>query len=331
MGINSGYQDSITISRDDDGFVVLVCPADSRHMFKGFVDQGRVVAALQPDPFFSLAIAKWCPYCGHRCSLRQLAPFLDDRYEAAKQRIAARAAQDAARELGAAAADLNRAGGFLGLQAEVTITKQPAPFVRSQPSELTRLDLICSSCGERVAIYGRASYCWQCGPLPPDQVATEGLRALRGRLNLLDRSDVPGTLRDFLTDHGLHESLEWDAYVHGVALIEGYLLSLYEVRTQDPEPRASLSRHVLPELALPTENWPAWNRFKDAQEIRNSIVHRGGRVDAVLHEKGLAAGQAVGERLRISRSDALELLDQLSELIILVRATQAVHGNGEPA
>lgn len=222
---------------------------------------------------------------------------------------------DAARQLRSDVSALNRAGGILGIRADVTISRRPAPYVRPQPSELTRLDLTCSRCEEKVAIYGRASFCWQCGPLPPYQSAAEGLRALRGRIELLDRSDVPLTLREYLTDHGLHESLEWDVYIHGVALLESYLLALYEERTEEPKPRASLSRHVLPALGLPTGGWPEWPRFLSAVEIRNSIVHRGGRVDTVLQAQGVATGQALGERLRIPRPDALELLDLLGELI----------------
>ena len=66
------------------------------------------------------------------------------------------------------------------------------------------------------------------------------MRALRGRLDLLGRADVPESLREFLTDHGLHESLEWDAYVHGVALVEAYLMALYERSAASPKPRSRL-------------------------------------------------------------------------------------------
>ena len=124
----------------------------------------------------------------------------------------------------------------------------------------------------------------------------------------------PNPLREFLTDHGLHESLEWDAYVHGVALVEAYLMALYERRTASPKPRSEL-RDWLKVLNLTVDGWPLWASFAEAREVRDSIVRRAGREDQVVHDSGIAQHQQVGERLRIPTTQARRLVDDLADLI----------------
>lgn len=319
--IPSHYEGQFEFEVDEEGMIVLTCPADSRHRFKGRIDEQRVARALGEA---SGEQRLWCPYCGHRTTLTQLAPFLADRLEDASHRLAERVTADIVRSLTAQTRRMNRkfAASPLGLTAKVSVRPSPPVHVRPQPWEVTRLDLTCSRCGEKTAIYGRAAYCWQCGPLPEAQTAAEGLRALRGRLDLLDRSDLPDSLRDFLTDHGLHESLEWDAFVHGVALVEALLLSLYEQHVEQPKSRSRLE-HWLLVLELPVDDWPALTSFIDAREVRNSIVHRGGRVDGVLHDRGIATNQQKGERLRITTTQARSLMNDLGALIDKIAAAPA--------
>ena len=47
--IHPRFEESVTIEVDDQGMVVLICPVDSRHRFKGIVDEQRISGPGRPE------------------------------------------------------------------------------------------------------------------------------------------------------------------------------------------------------------------------------------------------------------------------------------------
>jgi len=248
-------------------------------------------------------------------------PFLKARIEAALAELEDQVDRAAVEQLRGTAREFNRrvGGGALGLRVDVTApTRSYRSRAIRQPSEATRLDLVCARCGERHAIYGRAGFCWWCGPLAPTQTAKEGLRSLTARLQLPNREDLPETIGSYLEDHGLHEALETDVYVYGLSLVEALLLAVHEEAIGE-EVAKPVNWIKWPELlrGVIDLSCPEWDSLAPAVHIRNSIVHRGARVDARLLQN-TEIHQQRGERIRIDRGAAADHLAALERLVEVV-------------
>jgi hypothetical protein len=182
----------------------------------------------------------------------------------------------------------------------------------------------CVACDERVAVYGLAIYCPNCGAMAPAQQFAELLRVQQDRLAVLDA--LPAEHKRALSDSGVLTATYESTIKDGFSSLETYLKARFitdapqvsfagkgAIFQRLPEAADLYREHLgidLPGLA----GREGWNHLRRVAAIRHVLVHNAGIVDAKFLDRLPDSPHQIGQRLSVKESDARRLLDVLAGL-----------------
>lgn len=324
------YSRSLIIPRDDDDYFVLRCPSRPAHQFKGKLQEDDIHAWWDghgSSSWWRPAGPFWCPYCGRRASLSGIAPSITSRAEAIQAEIENEVIRDTYRSLTGSLRKLTNTRGLIRISAHVgQAPARRVPPTTSWPiEEQTRVELDCWRCTERFAVYGRATFCWRCGPLDPCQSAQIWLEALGKRLEIPEHPGLPAPVLELITDFGMGAAFCEDVVIHGVSAIEAMLLALYRANGGEiAKPRAI---QMVDSVALRhLELAQRWTPISEVQALRNCLVHRAGVIDEDLIARCSNLRGLEGQRLVIDSTQAHNHLEQCREFVawVIERSGDAV-------
>jgi hypothetical protein len=320
---------SVSFPVDEAGLSPAACPVDPEHVFKLLItspkegDQSEPAELdVKPAPPKGL----WCPYCGeHR---ERAWDFLAQHLEIGREAMAAAAHQWASEQFG----DMLRKtfGSSSARGAGFRYTPGSPPSVKSLPQlhiEETRRSLTCAQCSAPFAVYGIAAFCPECGRLDSLQAFAEGLVAHRAHLAVVNELSEQER-RDY-AEAGLLQRA-WDATVKdGIGALETLLKETFRQRapeTAQPRDRGAFQRfgevatlyrdHL--SLDLPAVLGTRWDRLLVFAAMRHVLTHNQGVIDEKFMERVPDWPQPLGARLRVTRTDAAEVLDVLDAIAVVL-------------
>jgi uncharacterized Zn finger protein (UPF0148 family) len=305
-----GFEASVSIPADDEGFFGRQCPVCER-FFKLQADQWE---ALPDDTVVT------CPYCGHRPEDVSdfMTPQQNQRMQSAIEALAEQYVHHAVQR------------AFSGLRT-IRVSHDPPPPVRSLRTyveEQVRRTIVCDRCETVYAVYGATAFCPVCGPRAAADTVLEAIE--RGRRSLALEDALPNDLREQARADGLFDKTAADAVKEVVTLFEVFARDQFAARVPEHEEimrhrgrgvfqrlddvetlfiehvGTSLSAHV-PEAV--------WSRLQIVFQQRHVLVHKQGIVDKQYVQRVPHARQQVGQRLVLSRRDAEQALDVLEAVV----------------
>lgn len=318
----SGFEASISIPTDEDGFFGRECPI-CHAPFKLRDDQYE---ALPEEAELT------CPYCGHQ---EEHGGFVTSaQEERATAAAAGLAEQWLHREIGsifggAFGGDRPRSSSS-SFSVSMRYTPGAPPLVSELPEGIeaqTRRLVECSTCGTQVAVFSVTAYCPICGPRPTADTVQDAIAAARGALLLEDGFDVDQ--REELRAIGVLERFAVDAVESVVALFEMFAREQFSQRDPDAATHTRAKGNVfqrlddaaklfaehadidLAELAGPER----WARLKRAFAQRHVLTHNGGIVDVRFLEQVPDSPLRLGQRVIVSRGNAELALDDLEAVV----------------
>jgi hypothetical protein len=315
---------------DEDGLWPMRCPEHPEdHFFKIEVTQNVEIAdGEHADPDESEDSPLYCAYCGYAADLWDFAPEQHARMMAAATAAAEQYAASMLDEmLGKAFGGRSRSSSR---KSGVSIEFKPGrpPSRRTLPElgevEQTRRTMQCNGCDEKVAVYGLAIYCPNCGQLAPAQQLAELLRMHRDGLAALHA--LPEAAQRTLAESGALTVTYENTIKDGFGALETYLRARFEAEAPDVSLRgkgnvfqrlddaADLYREHLG-VDVPTLlGDDGWAHLKQIGAMRHVLVHNAGIVDDKFLERLPDWPQRSGQRLQIKRAQANECLDLLDGL-----------------
>jgi hypothetical protein len=326
---DNGFEVSISIPTDDDGYFGRECPA-CEAPFK-----------MRHDEYEALPeeIELTCPYCGHReehpsfTSSAQHARVMAAAEGLAEQWLHKQVNDIFGRTFGRRASRPKESDSFISI--EWSYTPGTPPPVRALPAALekqTRRIVECSVCSNHYAVYSATSFCPVCGPRPATARVLEAISAARDALALED--GLGEDEREALRAAGVFERFAVDAIESTVSLFEMFAREQFARRVADAPVHTSGKGNVFQRLDdaaalfsehagldLPTlAGAERWERLTRAFARRHVLTHNGGIIDQKFLDRVADAGLTLGQRLVVRRADAAQTLDDLDALVHVISA-----------
>jgi hypothetical protein len=327
---DKGFEASLSLPVDDDGFFGQACPACEQP----FKMNAQEWDALPNDARLT------CPYCGEE--REDPSDFMTadqrERTEAALQALveqyAHRAVSDMLRSsIGGGARRMG--GGMFGI--EITVDAGTPPPIRVLPDYVeanVRRTIKCDNCSATYAVYGASAFCPVCGPRGTPATVREAIAGARTALAVEDM--LPDEAREEARAAGVFNNVAADTLKRVVTLFEVFVRNEFETRV--PAGTEALRRagpgvfqrledadelfaqHVGRRLSTLVDN-TAWERLLVAFQQRHVLVHRHGRIDERYLERVPTARQNVGQVLVVTRKDAEQALNDLEHLVQALAAS----------
>jgi hypothetical protein len=316
-----GFEASLALPVDDDGFFGRECPSCER-LFKMRADEWD---ALPDDASIT------CPYCGEQPD--NVHDFItrdqSERTDAAINALAEQYIHDQVGKLFRGLETRRLRPGESGI--EIRVSREQPPEVRSLPDyveEKVRRTLRCDNCGTSYAVYGASAFCPVCGPRPAVATVVEAIERARLALGLEDA--LPEDLREQARAEGVFDRAAADAVKEVVTLFEVFARDQFAGRVQNHEDIVrKAGRGVFQRLTdadrLFTDHagfslagaasTSTWDRLLVVFQQRHVLVHRQGIVDQDYRDRVSGARERVGQRLVISRREAEQALDALEAVV----------------
>jgi len=330
-----GFKAKIGMPSAGDGYEGRECPACAR-FFKVAIGEYEVL----PDD-----LVMNCPYCGRAGD--------SDKFitRNARERVDAAAKAMTDQRIHAMVED-TLGGAFGGGRRlrpgesgiEISYTPPTPPPVTTLPTyveEAVRRTIKCEDCRNHQGVYGAAAFCYVCGPRDSAETVIEELAAQRRALALQDQ--LTGEPREEALGAGVFDKFAGDAVKYMVTGFEVYAREEFSHRApgaaatsaaeaaghgvfQRLEDASDLfAQHAgfaLRGLVTPD----VWNRLRRAFAQRHVLVHQNGHVDQRFLDQVPESGQAVGQRLVITRAESEQAMDDIELLITAIEAQSAPAG-----
>ena len=316
-----GFEFSISIPADEEGFFGRSCPACER-FFKMRVEQWDAL----PDE-----ASITCPYCGHQ-------PDDVNDFLTAQQNARVESAAEAAVEqyLHQAVSKMFQGLGTRRLRPgesgiEIRVSHDPPPPVRSitaYAEEEVRRTITCERCATVYAVYGATAFCPVCGPRAAADTVLESIERARRALALEDA--LPEDLREQARADGVFDRAAADTIKEVVTLFEVFARDQFVRRVPQHEAivkakgrgifqrlddvDALFAEHAGTAISAAVAE-DTWEHLQVVFQQRHILIHRQGIVDEEYLRRVPTAPQKVGQRLVLARSDAEQALDALEAVV----------------
>jgi hypothetical protein len=324
---SQGFQASISIPADEEGFFGRECP-DCVRFFKMRVDQWE---ALADDAVVT------CPYCGHQPEDADdfMTPQQNQRVQSAAEALVEQYAHQAIEDAFSGFATPRLRPGQSGIQ--ITVSSDSPPPVRSLTTYVekqVRRTITCGNCQTEYAVYGATAFCPVCGPRAAVETVLDAIERERRSLALED--DLPDDLREQARADGVFDKSAADAVKETVTLFEVFTRDQFSSRVLNHEDIVKQhGRGVFQRLddvdvlfgqhcgttisALVSAD--VWSRLQIVFQQRHVLVHRQGIVDEHFVQRVPHPRQQVGQRLVLGRRHADQALDALDAVVRAVVAS----------
>jgi endogenous inhibitor of DNA gyrase (YacG/DUF329 family) len=321
---DEGFQASLSLPVDDDGFFSRQCPT-CEQPFKMNADQWE---ALPDDAQVT------CPYCGEQPEDVNdfMTPDQRERVDAAINALAEQYVHGAFSDMlrQSFGTRPRRMGGGM-FSIEMSVDTGAPPPIRVLPEyveERVRRTITCSKCSTTYAIYGASAFCPVCGPRAALATVIEAIEAARAALSLEDL--LPEDAREQARGAGVFGNVAADTIKRVVTLFEVFARNQFEERVPTYiDALRKAGRGVFQRLddvddlfdqdaglrlsALVDRN--TWARLLVTFQQRHVLVHRHGLIDDQYLRRVPAARQRVGQVLVATRKEAEQALDDLERLV----------------
>lgn len=329
----TGFEASISIPVDEDGFFGRECPECGR-LFKMDVGEYEVL----PDDLELI-----CPYCGER---REHGDFMTHdqqaRIESASEAMAEQYVHQAVDQmmrqtLGSIARTPRSRDSFISIEWRYEPGRPPIPRpLYDYLEEMVRRTLACSRCGTHTAVYGATAFCPVCGPRERAEEIRDAIATQRLTLALPDR--LADDVREQARAAGVYDQHANSAIMEIVTLFETYVRGVFIAAVSNHDQVLSTERRAVfqnldaaSRLLHDHLSWDlraavvddALDRLAVVFEQRHVLVHRHGEVGAQFVERVPTAGLGVGQRLTISRAQAERALDDLEAVVDSIERLRA--------
>jgi hypothetical protein len=309
----------ISMPLDDHGYFGRECP-ECEQLFR---IAGDDYEALPDD------VHLWCVYCGHS----------DDHTEfvtSQQMERALRVAGDVGVQMAGDA--LDAAFGSLASQhrrGPLRITYRSEPFFPDPLPGITEEEMIrercCASCGLHYAVFGEHRFCPVCGPLTASVAAQDALAAEAARLAVLDL--IPQEARGALREQGVYDRAYVDVVKNVVGVVEALAKAEFTRRVanasealkgkgsnvfQRLEDAADLFRDYLGVDLRAGMGDNDWQALLALWAGRHLYTHCDGVIDQKYLSVATGTRQRVGQRLRITETDARRAIDLVTRLVELI-------------
>jgi hypothetical protein len=310
----------ISIPSDERGFLGRECP-ECEQVFRMSVED---YDALPDD------LRLWCVYCGHNDDHSEfLTTQQQERVMRVAQDVGVQLVQELLDDTFGSMARRNRGGSFAVTYRSGPFFPEPLPGISEE--ELVR-ERACESCGVHYAVFGEHRFCPVCGPLGPKVAALDAVGAEQARLDALEL--IPPGARAELRERGVFDRLYVDAIENVVGLIEHLAKAEFTRRVDDAatvlrkkggnvfqrlEETADLFKEHLGR-DLRRGMGEDWQVLLVLWAGRHVYTHRDGLIDGKYLATATGCTQRVGQRLRVTESDARNAINLAGRLIELLAA-----------
>ncbi len=319
---DEGFQASLSLSVDEDGFFGRECPA-CEQPFKINADQWQTV----PDE----AQVVW-PYCGEQPEDVNdfMAPDQRERVDAAINALAEQYVHGAFSDmLRHSFGSTRRMGGGM-FSIEMSVDSGSPPPIRVLPQyveEKVRRTITCSNCSTIYAVYGASAFCPVCGPRATLAMVIEAIEAVRTALSLEDH--LPEDAREQARAIGVFGNVAADTIKRVVTLFEVFARNQFvECVEAHVDALRKAGRSIFQRLDDADDLFSehaglrlsglvdvyTWARMLVIFQQRHVLVHRHGHVDDHYLQRVPTARQRVGQALVVTRKEAEQALDDFERL-----------------
>lgn len=202
------------------------------------------------------------------------------------------------------------------------------------------LEIECEKCGTRYSVIGSAFFCPSCGTNAVSRVFLESMETIRFMVSEADTVEFPervGRDQKIRIQQHIIESCIGEA----VSAFQSFAYAVYTGQTgKTARPNdfqiVEKGNSMFSEISWSYSNWLSDDelRFMSIMfQRRHLIEHNGGIVDGKYLEKAADYSYRLGQRLIVSKSDALRFIDILKKLgdgiIEKMRGTEKDHSKRE--
>lgn len=183
------------------------------------------------------------------------------------------------------------------------------------------LEIECEKCGTRYSVIGSAFFCPSCGANAVSRVFSDSMETIGLMVSEADAIEFPGSVgRDQkvrIQQHIIETSIG-----EAVSAFQSFAYAVYTVHTgkaacPNDFQIVEKGNSMFSEISWPYNDWlsDAELRFMNIMfQRRHLIEHRGGIVDKKYLERTADQAYGQGQRIIISKSDALRFIDILKKL-----------------
>lgn len=320
---DEGFQASLSLPVDEDGFLGRECPA-CEQPFKMNADQWQ---ALPDEPQVV------CPYCGEQPEDVNdfMTPDQRERVDAAINALAEQYVHGAFSDMlrQSFGSRPRRTGGGM-FSIEMSVDTGSPPPIRVLPEyveEKVRRTITCSNCSTIYAVYGASAFCPVCGPRATLATVIEAIEAARTALSLEDL--LPEDAREQARAIGVFGNVAADTIKRVVTLFEVFARNQFEERVEaHVDALRKAGRGVFQRLDDADDLFgehaglrlsalvgaDTWTRLLMTFQQRHVLVHRHGQIDDQYLQRVPTARQRVGQALVVARKEAQQALDDFERL-----------------
>lgn len=200
----------------------------------------------------------------------------------------------------------------------------PAPLPAIDEERLVR-QRTCASCSLRYAIFGEHRFCPVCGQLPPLVTAVDALDAETIRLDAL--AELPDTARAALRESGVLDRTYVDTIENLVGVVEALAERVFRSAVPSADTKLKGKGKAFQRLGDLTDLFAQhlavdvratvgsdWHALIQTWAARHVFTHCDGVVDAKYLDAVPGSTQGVGQRLRISETDARTAISNTDKL-----------------
>lgn len=183
------------------------------------------------------------------------------------------------------------------------------------------LEIECEKCGTRYSVIGSAFFCPSCGTNAVSRVFGESMETIRLMVSEADSVEFPGSvgidqnarIRQHIIESSIGEAL---------SAFQSFAYAVYTGHTgKAARPNdfqiVEKGNSMFSEISWPYSNWLSDDELSFMNimfQRRHLIEHNGGIVDTKYLERTADHAYVLGQRLIISKSDALRFIDILKKL-----------------
>jgi uncharacterized Zn finger protein (UPF0148 family) len=321
---NTGFEASISIPVDDDGYFGRECPECGR-LFKMDAAEYRAL----PDELKLI-----CPYCGERRDHDEfMTPDqqvrLQSAFEAMAEQYLQQTFDDMMRRTFRRGVSHRSVGNLISLEWQYQpgrppITRELYEYVE----ERIRRTLVCPRCSAHVGVYGATAFCPICGSREKTEEIRDAIAAQRLALSLPNQ--LADDVREQARAAGVFDQHAEAAIKDVVTLFETYMRGVFVTEVPNHVQALAKERQTVFQSIGDTERllrdhlgWDVraavdndvLDRLSVVFEQRHVLVHRHGEVDARFAQRVSTAGLRIGQRLTVSRTQAERGLNDLEAVV----------------
>lgn len=303
--LNSLNKMRITLPTDENGLTGRQCPAeDCEGYYK--IKFGTGVKEEGYDKCF-------CPYCGYRGTQNQF--FTKDQVSHIKS-IAVREVEKA---IGAEIKKWDRnlqqstRNSFIKLRVNYKSSNRPIHYYTEQELET---HLICDNCGLEYAVFGKFSYCPDCG-------VDNTLQILRGNLDLIRKlierakSEEDQKFQDFLFSNALEDIVStFDSFGRNCVRLftKDTNLSGLEISFQNIKKVRARIREIFGFDFMSGLTDEQINQVVKNFQKRHLITHNDGVIDDTYIKVTKDSGAVIGRKIALLSGDIEEMLSSIDAI-----------------